>query len=76
MVYYGLSMDPSESDGDLYRNFIFGALMEIPAVIIVYLFINRAGRKPLLAGGFIMASLFRFAMLFIKDQKSKIFNKN
>uniref|UniRef100_A0A914X8G0 Major facilitator superfamily (MFS) profile domain-containing protein n=1 Tax=Plectus sambesii TaxID=2011161 RepID=A0A914X8G0_9BILA len=59
MVYYGVSMNPTFLGGnvDMYVTFIFGAAMEIPALFIVYLLIDRIGRKPLLAGGFLLASI-------------------
>lgn len=76
MVYYGLSMNPNFLGGNLYVNFVFGALMEIPAVTIVYLLINRVGRKPLLAGGFIISSLCALSSLLIENSDGINLNSN
>lgn len=51
MVYYGMAMKTNVLGGDLYINFIFGAAIEIPALIIVYLTIDRsapARSRPIL----------------------------
>ncbi|KAI1725160.1 sugar transporter domain-containing protein [Ditylenchus destructor] len=68
MVYYGLSMNPNVLGGNLYLNFIFGGLMEIPAVLIVYLLVDRVGRKPLLAGGYLIASACALSNLVMGDE--------
>ncbi|KAI6224937.1 Organic cation transporter protein [Aphelenchoides besseyi] len=67
MVYYGVSMNTSFLGGDLYQTFIFGALMEVPAVLTVFFLIDRIGRKALLSGGFTIASLCMLSNLFIGD---------
>lgn len=41
MVYYGMAMKANVLGGDIYVNFIFAALVEIPALFIVYLLIDR-----------------------------------
>lgn len=55
MVYYGMAMKPNALGGDIYINFIFSALVEIPALIVVYLLINRVGRRIVLSGGYFLA---------------------
>uniref|UniRef100_A0A915EQD0 Major facilitator superfamily (MFS) profile domain-containing protein n=1 Tax=Ditylenchus dipsaci TaxID=166011 RepID=A0A915EQD0_9BILA len=65
MVYYGLSMNPNVLGGNLYVNFIFGGLMEIPAVLIVFLLVDKVGRKPLLAGGYLIASACALSSLVL-----------
>ncbi|CAD6187676.1 unnamed protein product [Caenorhabditis auriculariae] len=55
MVYYGMAMKANVLGGDLYLNFIFAAAVEIPALIVVFLTIDRIGRRPVLAGGFFIA---------------------
>lgn len=57
MVYYGVSMNSSFLGGSIYTTFIFGGLIEIPAVLCALVLLDRVGRKPTLAGGFIIASL-------------------
>ena len=41
MVYYGMAMKANVLGGDIYINFIFAAFVEIPALFIVYLLIDR-----------------------------------
>uniref|UniRef100_A0A0N5CFR4 MFS domain-containing protein n=1 Tax=Strongyloides papillosus TaxID=174720 RepID=A0A0N5CFR4_STREA len=67
MVYYGVSMKPDFLGGDPYIAFIFGGLMELPAMVVVYCIIDTFGRKPLLGGGFIFCALFMIISLFLGD---------
>ncbi|PAV82450.1 hypothetical protein WR25_16268 [Diploscapter pachys] len=55
MVYYGMAMKANVLGGDIYWNFIFAAIIEIPAVIAVYFLIDRIGRRFLIALGFFLA---------------------
>lgn len=57
MVYYGMAMKTNVLGGDLYINFIFGAVIEIPALFLVYLTIDRFGRRILLSSGFFIAGV-------------------
>ena len=41
MVYYGMAMKANVLGGDIYWNFIFAAIIEIPADIAVYFLIDR-----------------------------------
>lgn len=41
MVYYGMALKPNVLGGDMYLNFIFAAAVEIPALVVVYLTIDR-----------------------------------
>lgn len=72
MVYYGVSMNTTFLGGDPYTTFIFGALMEVPAVLAVFFLIDVIGRKALLAGGFTIASLCLISSI-LTDGKGKIF---
>ncbi|CAI5444338.1 unnamed protein product [Caenorhabditis angaria] len=55
MVYYGMAMKANVLGGDIYTSSIFAALVEIPALFVVYLLIDRIGRRLLLAGGLFIA---------------------
>ncbi|PAV92004.1 hypothetical protein WR25_22122 isoform B [Diploscapter pachys] len=55
MIYYGMTMKADVLGGDIYINFIFAAAVEVPALILVYLFIDRAGRRIILAIGYFLA---------------------
>ncbi|WKY04883.1 hypothetical protein Q1695_005690 [Nippostrongylus brasiliensis] len=55
MVYYGMALKPNVLGGDIYINFIFAAVVEIPALILVYLLIDRIGRRMLLSCGYFLS---------------------
>lgn len=70
LVYYGLAMNPTILGGNLYVNFIFGGLMEILASTLVFFVVDRIGRKPLLAGGFVVASLCSLSNFFVNKEST------
>uniref|UniRef100_A0A7E4V393 MFS domain-containing protein n=1 Tax=Panagrellus redivivus TaxID=6233 RepID=A0A7E4V393_PANRE len=45
MVYYGMSTKMDLLGGNLYANFIAGGLVEIPANLLVMMFIDKIGRR-------------------------------
>uniref|UniRef100_A0A1I7XST4 MFS domain-containing protein n=1 Tax=Heterorhabditis bacteriophora TaxID=37862 RepID=A0A1I7XST4_HETBA len=55
MMYYGLTMKSDLGGGSLYINFAISALMEIPAIFIVYMLIDRIGRRQLVTCGLLTA---------------------
>uniref|UniRef100_A0A914C5C9 Major facilitator superfamily (MFS) profile domain-containing protein n=1 Tax=Acrobeloides nanus TaxID=290746 RepID=A0A914C5C9_9BILA len=65
MVYYGVSMNTNFLGGDIYSTFIIGALVEIPAILFVFVAIDRIGRKLLLAGGYTIAAICLLSNLLI-----------
>ncbi|CAJ0935935.1 unnamed protein product, partial [Mesorhabditis belari] len=67
MIYYGFGMKPDVLGGDLYVSFIMGALIEMPALVIVYLLIDRIGRRPVLAGGFAIPGIVLLANIFLPE---------
>lgn len=69
MVYYGVSMNTNFLGGNLYTTFVFGALMEVPAVLVVYFVVDRIGRKPLLAGGYIVAAICMLSNLAFTEER-------
>lgn len=46
-VYYGLLLNIGNLSGDIFLNFFFGALVEIPAYLVCIALLNRLGRKKL-----------------------------
>ncbi|CAJ0936143.1 unnamed protein product, partial [Mesorhabditis belari] len=50
-----------------YVSFIMGALIEMPALVIVYLLIDRIGRRPVLAGGFAIPGIVLLANIFLPE---------
>lgn len=67
MVYYGISMKSDVFGGSLYVNFIAGGFIEMPALFMVYLLIDRVGRKYFLAAGYGIAGICLISNLFLKD---------
>ncbi|CAH1774398.1 unnamed protein product [Owenia fusiformis] len=50
MVYYGLSLNTPNFQGDMYLNYFILQIIEVPALIITYFLIFRIGRRwPLCA---------------------------
>ncbi|GMS95890.1 hypothetical protein PENTCL1PPCAC_18065, partial [Pristionchus entomophagus] len=67
MVYYGLSMKSDILGGDLYVNFIIGGLIEMPALFLVYLLLDRLGRRPIIVGGYSLAGICLLSNLLISE---------
>ncbi|KAF8371340.1 hypothetical protein PRIPAC_77769 [Pristionchus pacificus] len=65
MVYYGLSMKSDILGGDLYVNFIIGGLIEMPALLLVYLLLDRVGRRPIIVGGYMLTGVCLLSNLLI-----------
>lgn len=70
MMYYGLTMKSDIGGGSLYLNFLFSAIMEIPSLLIVFLLIDRIGRKPLVSGGLLIAGIALVINWIIGDNLS------
>lgn len=73
MAYYGLAMNPNFLGGDRYITFIIGAVLEIPALLIVLFTMNILGRKTLCMGGFFAGALCLLVTLPIPDGRKKSF---
>jgi len=50
MCYYGLTMAASSLSDNIFLNYTLLILVEIPANILVYLLMDKVGRKPILSG--------------------------
>ncbi|KIH46787.1 hypothetical protein ANCDUO_23156 [Ancylostoma duodenale] len=48
-MYYGLTMKSNLAGGSLYINFAISAAIEIPAIFVVFLLIDRIGRRWIVA---------------------------
>lgn len=64
-VYYGLSVQSVALGGNKFANFIWISVSEVPACIISYYLMDRAGRKITLAITMILAGISCFAYEFI-----------
>ncbi|VIO86946.1 Uncharacterized protein BM_BM7167 [Brugia malayi] len=68
MIYYGVSMKTDFLGGDFYGTFISGGVAEIPALLLLFAFIDRIGRKPLFAGGYFLAALCMLSNLLLPSE--------
>ncbi|EFO22125.2 hypothetical protein LOAG_06361 [Loa loa] len=68
MIYYGVSMKTDFLGGDFYGTFISGGIAEIPALLLLFAFIDRIGRKRLLAGGYFLAALCMLSNLLLPSK--------
>ncbi|KHJ77144.1 solute carrier family 22 member 3 domain protein [Oesophagostomum dentatum] len=67
MVYYGMALKPNVLGGDMYVNFVFAALVEIPALTLVYLTIDRIGRRLVTSCGYFLAGACLLVNYFMGD---------
>ncbi|CAG9539950.1 unnamed protein product [Cercopithifilaria johnstoni] len=68
MIYYGVSMKTDFLGGDFYGTFISGGIAEIPALLLIFVLIDRIGRKPLFAGGYFLAALCMLSNLLLPSE--------
>lgn len=68
-TYYGISFNIKGFGLDLYLNqFLYGTV-EIPAKLIVYLLLDRIGRRPTEVGGLLLSSCALIINVFIPKGK-------
>ncbi|KAJ1363753.1 hypothetical protein KIN20_023683 [Parelaphostrongylus tenuis] len=67
MVFYGLTMKSDLFGGSLHLNFAISALVEIPALFLIYVLIDRIGRRQIVAGGLLIAGLSLIASWIVGD---------
>ena len=60
-LYFGLSLNMPEFSGNTYFIFFLSGLVEIPADIIPFVLLNKYGRRPNLAGHYILGGLLCMA---------------
>lgn len=75
MIYYGVSMKTDFLGGDFYMTFIVGGIAEVPALLLLYVLIDRVGRKPLFAGGYFVAALCMLSNLLLPAKGFEFFAK-
>lgn len=64
LAYYGLALNSGDLGGDMYLNFFLQALMDFPATTITLIFLDRAGRKPLLVGSMMIGGIGCLSTVF------------
>lgn len=77
-VYYALVINTENLSGNIFLNFFFGALVEIPAFVLCIFLLNRVGRKKLfiafIVTGGICGIVTIFPFIYAPDgKKSKSF---
>uniref|UniRef100_A0A914UKL2 Uncharacterized protein n=1 Tax=Plectus sambesii TaxID=2011161 RepID=A0A914UKL2_9BILA len=65
LIYYGISLNPSAIAGDFYVSFILTGFVEVPALILLLLLLNKLGRKFLQSGGFMLCGLAFFIIVLV-----------
>merc|ERR1712227_932635 len=60
-LYFGLSLNMPEFDGNIYLIFFLSGLVEIPADIIPFVLLNKYGRRPNLSLHYIIGGLLCMA---------------
>ncbi|CAG9805518.1 unnamed protein product [Chironomus riparius] len=57
LVFYGLSLYSVSLSGNIYFNFIFGSLIEIPGTTIAWIVMNKIGRRYSLVISFLICGI-------------------
>ncbi len=65
LIYYGISLNPSALAGDFYGSFILSAAIEFLSISFLLLTLNRLGRRPIQAGGFLLSGLALIIILCV-----------
>lgn len=66
LVFFGLSLNSVALAGDKYVNWILVCLIELPGYLIVWLILDRVGRKRTLSISMVVGGLFCFLSEFIE----------
>ncbi|KAG0711091.1 Organic cation transporter protein [Chionoecetes opilio] len=69
-VYYGLSLNTSNLGGDPYLNFVISAAVEVPALAMATLLLDRVGRRIPLSAFLGLGGLFLVATVFVPQGMS------
>lgn len=64
MMYYGLSLNSGNLNGDMHINFLLSGLVEIPAYSCLLWALNRLGRRSLHSSMMIVGGLACVSTLF------------
>ncbi|XP_047990793.1 solute carrier family 22 member 7-like [Leguminivora glycinivorella] len=68
-VFYGLSINSTGLPGNMYANYMLVSAVEIPANFTAVLFLDRVGRKTVLASGFFLSAACNFTFAFIDNNE-------
>lgn len=71
-VYYGLSMNAVNLEGNKYFNFTFSNVIEIPAHLLSLLLVNKIGRRWSMCGSLVLAGLSCVATEFVSTGKRRL----
>lgn len=73
LVYYGLSINAIELSGNSYLNYIVVIVIEAPANVCKLIFLDRFGRKKVIATAFLMTGLILINYGFIPGNINFLF---
>ncbi|GAB0089510.1 hypothetical protein DMENIID0001_040640 [Sergentomyia squamirostris] len=71
-VYYGLVLNSVAIGGDKYVNFILICLIELPAFVLCYLIVDRAGRRITLSISLLIAGISCLCQLFLPTDGAEV----
>ncbi|CAB3404129.1 unnamed protein product [Caenorhabditis bovis] len=71
MTFYGLTMKSDVGGGSVFFTFAMSSFIEIPAQLIVFLLIDRFGRRMLYSSSILIAGLLLFANWMTNDMVPK-----
>lgn len=63
-VYYGLVINTENLSGNMFLNFFFGALVEIPAYFTCIFLLDRIGRKKLYIAFMVIGGICGICTIF------------
>lgn len=72
-VFYGLTLNSVAVSGNIYINYIFVALVEVPGYFCTYLMLDRFGRRFSLCSSLLLSGTACFAFIFIPAGRNKSF---
>ncbi|XP_018008787.1 organic cation transporter protein [Hyalella azteca] len=72
MVYYGISNNVGNLDGNIFVNFIATMLIEIPATLLMTIVFDRLGHKVCLVGSVLIAGAGCFSTAFLPAEASTV----
>lgn len=71
-VYYGLSINATSLSSTMHLNYILTCAIEIPGFYTAVLILDRIGRKPTLASGFLFSAACNISFAFIPEGQSHV----
>ncbi len=73
MAFYALALNVANLAGDMFINYAVSSLIDIPAILFIYLLIDRIGRRRIIMSSQTLLGACLVALAFVpKDQSTSI----